>query len=1477
MTFKSIVWGVLAAGFPLYAATVAYWTFDAGPANTVVPTEQDGYYYSEDIPDVSGNGNHVKVWSDAPNNSSFWFRNNLPFSVVPQTRRMNQFSMQNWGTKPGTLTYSAYSMPSGIDAERIAPAQFTVEAIFNPGNVQDPPGAGEYGTIVNRDAYNICTAEPGAAAFVLRVKMSNLSVEAFFVDVSGYKHVVQSASNAIQGFDYSTDPTGLTGTWYHAAVVSDGITLTLYLTNITEGGETEVAAALDITSSGSPDTTLSTDHDIASTWHGGSWVFYRELVNKVHTNRYQGLIDEVRISDGALGPSHFLCNEVLLLSERLKVESVRSAYLNKNTAMLAFQCFDDDDIRVELTFRDPVTGTSPVSPMQVTVYASQGLQEENIDITNWPDGDYEVRIREVREDGQDTGLLIRGIRKQTIVAPPDPTEPIDVAGRKMLFVDDWYIASQSGLNREVEPCRTIPIEPWKTDPDYFRYHTWVTDFRIGKDQKMYVELYGRNGMSNGAAQDELKYWVVSDDYENWDVAAEPEDRDYGYDMITFDKTKVKNLFLGTPSYRYYDPEEDGPVNLSQVSVYKVKPGLVLGDITIPYWCRIAVWERPNGEYLILTPEPIVRVKGEFEDNEIGQWQDANDNYGPEHLSRDGNTLRFYQTRNIPRNDPLRVYYDNILASRILVAWSSQDGVTWSPAYFEVPDECETFALQHYGVFVFDEEEHALELSYVRMYDQADQKLSADLAYSRDGILWNRFSQQPFLENGEFGSWNFGYSYFPESRTRLDNGREYFEPIFGINVLHFMFLTAYDRKDRSYITTDYYLNRFEGRLAGEGGIPDSEIWDWYGSSWDHIVDATKNMVITPALIKYRKDGWVRLGQATDTGMMTTKILSAGSKLNINAKTDPNGYILVEVLDQYGTDLPEYSGDSGALFAGDSVNSPLRWNDRSITDLPNQPVKLRITIYKGQLYSLNFGGYNNVIYVDADATGQNDGSGWADAFCDLQNALASAEYGDQIWVAEGVYKPTQDVNADLACYEAFELKNGVAVYGGFAGSETALSQRDYKNHETILSGDLAGDDGPNFTNNDENSRHIIIGDDTDAATILDGFTITGGRAGDAASPHNAGGGLIVWTTGSPTLRNCTFTGNSATTYGGAIYAGKSSMKIQSCRFEKNISRSGGAIRLQYSGDVEIDDCIFIENGGSTETIETRYGGAVSNWDADSPVISNSYFIGNQTTLSLTNVGYGGAIMMEPGTTAHIRNCVFNGNKAGRGGAIQLGANQFSDTQSSDIINCTFAGNAAMISGKGISGTSSGTAVVSVRNSILWDGNSEISYNSDLFSVEYSNVYGGWPGEGNVSLLPNFIDPEGADHVAGTEDDDYRLTIPSACIDSGNNAVVPANLLADIDGNNRISNTTVDMGAYEYGSTPFLGVCGDALHPIPPGDLTEDCRVTLEDMVVLAANWLVCTAPACDPIPPGDLTEDCKVNIRDLAVLAENWLACTVPECD
>lgn len=98
---------------------------------------------------------------------------------------------------------------------------------------------------------------------------------------------------------------------------------------------------------------------------------------------------------------------------------------------------------------------------------------------------------------------------------------------------------------------------------------------------------------------------------------------------------------------------------------------------------------------------------------------------------------------------------------------------------------------------------------------------------------------------------------------------------------------------------------------------------------------------------------------------------------------------------------------------------------------------------------------VWHVNAAATVGGTGTNWEGAFSDLQDALALAQAGDEIWVAKGVYKADGRTGDRGATYQ---LVDGVAVYGGFAGWETQRGQRDWVKNETVLSGDLNGDDGP-----------------------------------------------------------------------------------------------------------------------------------------------------------------------------------------------------------------------------------------------------------------------------------------------------------------------------------------------------------------------------------------------------------------------------------
>lgn len=490
--------------------------------------------------------------------------------------------------------------------------------------------------------------------------------------------------------------------------------------------------------------------------------------------------------------------------------------------------------------------------------------------------------------------------------------------------------------------------------------------------------------------------------------------------------------------------------------------------------------------------------------------------------------------------------------------------------------------------------------------------------------------------------------------------------------------------------------------------------------------------------------------------------------------------------------------------------------------------------------------SVIYVDAAAPDGGDGSNWVIAFNDLQDALAIAAPNDQIWVAAGVYTPAGP-NGDREA--SFALVDNVLLFGGFAGWEEHLEERDWVANETILSGDLNGDDGPDFQYNDENSYHVLSAVDVPNLAWLDGFTVTGGNAnvGVHPDPTTAGGGLFAQN--SPLwLRNCTFSGNSVARTGGAVHVFGGSLLAQDCTLSGNrvTGRSefaGGGAVYSDSGDIVLANC------GLHDNLTSSHGGAIlleqatalsltdctlannvadvgaavkSDW-MDSITISHCLFLGNQANAAagaifardldsfeitdsvfLNNQGwliggalvvgsdyvsaincifaansaamYGGAIESASENSTFI-NCVFSRNTSGRGGAIYC---LYPDR----YINCTFSNNA----GCGIMTNSYGDA--SATNCIFWGNTPEQiaqdpEHHGGYISVRYSDVQGGWNGEGNIDADPLFVQPLA---------DDLRLAFGSPCVNMGDNDAVPPYIETDILGNDRFIDGIVDMGAYE-----------------------------------------------------------------------------------
>jgi len=272
----------------------------------------------------------------------------------------------------------------------------------------------------------------------------------------------------------------------------------------------------------------------------------------------------------------------------------------------------------------------------------------------------------------------------------------------------------------------------------------------------------------------------------------------------------------------------------------------------------------------------------------------------------------------------------------------------------------------------------------------------------------------------------------------------------------------------------------------------------------------------------------------------------------------------------------------------------------------------------------------IYVDADATsGANNGTSWENAYLYLQDALDDPCLlpVSEIWVAAGTYRPdanSSNPNGSGDRTATFQLINGVAIYGGFAGTESTLDERDFELYETILSGDI-GTEGVNT----DNSYHVVTGSGTEPNAVLDGFTITAGNA-NGSYPHSCAGGLFN-DSGSPTVTNCTFSGNSAGDRGGGMYNVKSSPTVTNCTFSGNSASSGGGMHNYNNSSPTVTNCTF--SGNSV----VYSGGGMYN-DKSSPTVTNCTFSENSTQFS-----GGGGMFNYKSTNPTLTNCIFWGDTA------------------------------------------------------------------------------------------------------------------------------------------------------------------------------------------------------------------------------------------
>ena len=504
-------------------------------------------------------------------------------------------------------------------------------------------------------------------------------------------------------------------------------------------------------------------------------------------------------------------------------------------------------------------------------------------------------------------------------------------------------------------------------------------------------------------------------------------------------------------------------------------------------------------------------------------------------------------------------------------------------------------------------------------------------------------------------------------------------------------------------------------------------------------------------------------------------------------------------------------------------------------------------------------STIIYVDDDANGFENGTSWDDAYNLLQDGLTGARNCGAsvvaIWVAAGTYKPIWDSN-DMTANETFELIEDVALFGHFAGTETDDDQRNFAdaNNETILEGQI-GDIAS------EAVKYIVTAEYLDAA-VLDGFTIKGSYNGagiylDDANvsiinckiKNNDNYGICALDYSYPDIHNCTFVNNDSY----SVYSGTSWLNISSSIFDGNSATWTGRYMTDGS-NISVEDCNFKNHGGhgikgttgGTLTVsdstfdDNQYGlhltgvtttvtncsiknsndgirASGSDLTINHSVIANNslrglYYMASGCNLTLENsvVRYNSrqGLWLRNSSTTTIKNNWIHNN--GTDQYTNQGAGVYFDYHTSVplVRNNTIYDNYTY----GIESSENG-ADPNIINCIIYDNNSNDFYrmSGSFNTVNYCNLQNSHTGTGNIIGDPGFENP--------TDPNDLHIAETSQCKDTGD----PNGSYGDetdIDGESRVVDGQVDIGADEYYWSP--------------ADFNQDGIVNFIDYALFTSAW-------------------------------------------
>ncbi|MBR7127580.1 MAG: hypothetical protein IKD09_03230 [Lentisphaeria bacterium] len=608
------------------------------------------------------------------------------------------------------------------------------------------------------------------------------------------------------------------------------------------------------------------------------------------------------------------------------------------------------DQKIAKLFFDAKLGSLPVAltiveeKSQKTVYSKDvtiknGKQTIDIPLADIADGRYIVSIEAKDKKSPFKGAVKRMLRIDRLGEVELPQGVINVAGMRVFPVDNFHFEKLQNVRNTIVQAESIQTSKrmgWGDGRQDGRVGRFFTVDSQGNYISQFAELDSKKGRKY--------FYAYSKDLKNWECSENPPAEVPPVLPSAYAKqpdSANQNNRIKTPfkdaDIRFYDKEKDGSFELNEVRIQWFPP--FIGDVDskggiVKKWSTYPVIER-NGEWLLLTKEPLYVERFDYEGDALENDVDCNDNFGNAYLSDDGKTLFVGKGGRLRTFAPYTIEYDNIPeAYRIMRVYYTHDGINWDYKYFCPPDEKDVKGMQHYGYAVHRIDKNFY-IGFISAYPCYDQQIYPEICYSRDGLNWIRLEDRtPFIANTDIDTWLFGMI-FIEPINAVEHNGSYYLPL-GVcwQRPHF-----YPAKNAG---AEALRRSFESRNL-------TKEWKYFKDfgSWDKLAKSVEKAELKNdicGIAKFRKDGFIAVKAKKNAELVSRTFTADNCKLILNAK----GSMKLTLLDENNQEISGFT----ASFSGDETNKVITWANGSEV-LPNGNFKVKITPeLNSEIYTLNF---------------------------------------------------------------------------------------------------------------------------------------------------------------------------------------------------------------------------------------------------------------------------------------------------------------------------------------------------------------------------------------------------------------------------------------------------------------------------------------------------------------------------------------------